>query len=641
MKKYFSDDLPLYIKGYEERPQQIKMAMDVRDALKNSGNLIVEAGTGVGKTLAYLIPLAEYAIKNNKRVFVSTYSKALQQQIYKMDLPIVSEIFPELKYEVVFGSSNYACRRRSEEFKGSSSIFTRLENVGELLDFVKQGKGLRENAPFHIPDEIWSNINRDSELCFEESCPFFVKCHYWKIRHKLRKMHIVVINHHLFLSDILVANKLLPETRVVLFDEAHRLEDITREMFSSRFSTSGYMGFLNELDEFVRNEQKFKKKEIKHLHMKITAAKAAFKEFTRAILSHPKLTIGLKDAALVDFDPEIDFDIEGDLKDVLYEVEMTLHAEEEDKRKKYYIFLLESFAGYKNTMETFINRVSKKHFYWISREGKEGIILYCTPYSIEGMFKKSVFDNYDSVIFTSATLSIGGNFDYVAKRFGFKEPETDLLKSPFNYKDNSILYVEKHMPEPNSPEYRDALTQKIYEIITVTKGATLILFTNTALMKSIHKEISRQVHHLPMLVQGQAAPSELIEKFKEKPSVLFATSTFWQGIDVKGEKLKCVVITRLPFEMPDHPVQKAILTKMELDGENSFGTYSLPRAVLMLKQGFGRLIRSSTDYGAVLILDKRIASRQYGKTFLSSLPETAMTDSMDDVRDFFEKKEAR
>lgn len=635
MEEYFNKTLPKLIDDYEPRGQQLEMARLVDEAVRGPKQLIVEAGTGVGKTLAYLIPAVKFAVEENKRVFVCTYSKALQQQIHKKDLPLIKKIFPDLKYEVAFGSSNYACRRRTDDFKNSHNLFTKQAVFSDVIEFVKTGKGLRENAAFDIPDEIWSGINRDRETCLEESCEHFERCHYWRVRRRMFKSHLCVINHHLYLSDIMVGRKLLPDAHTVIFDEAHRLEDTARDLFSSGFSTSGYNSFLKELDEFIRKEAKYKKKEIKHLRGAVNAAKDDFKDFTSKLYTDPSLQLAKKGSALIEGRTGIEFSPEDTLKEVMGKVKEAAVEEPEEAKQKYFAYLLSMYDNYNNTVEEFLSRPSTERFYWVEKEGREGVKCSATPYDVAGMFRTSVLEAHESVILTSATLSIAGSFDYVTKRFGFDRVKTACLKSPFDYKKNALLCLDSTMPEPNSPEYAGELSHRIYEAIDAAGGGVLVLFTNIKLMKELHAEASRHIKHLPILRQGQMAPQELIEKFKETPSVLFATSTFWQGIDVKGERLKCVVITRLPFEMPEHPVQKALVERIQREGQDPFSTFSLPRAVFMLKQGFGRLIRSSTDRGAVIILDKRILSKNYGKSFLKSLPETEVAHSMDRVKEFF------
>src|ERR1035437_7310087 len=615
------------------------MAEAVKLALKDSDCLIVDAGTAVGKTLAYLIPMAEYALDNKKRVIISTYSKALQSQIFKKDLPLVNQIFPELKYEIIFGAGNYVCARRMKEFKSKGSLFINALDVTDMMHFIKEGEGLRENTKFHIPNEVWQNINRQKPLCQEESCVHFNKCYYWSMRRKLRKAHIIVVNHHLFFSDLMVNKKLLPESSAVVFDEAHRLEDTMRGMFSRQISFSGYMELLHELEEFLKYKKKTTKNDYRERRAQIKAAKHEFEQFMAGIQQELSL-IKTGTALLTHSSAGVNayIDIRAGLSGLIYELNDTIREEDDKGRKKYTEYLLLSVNEQADVMDMWLKKNSQAYFYWAEIKGDKDTVLYVTPYELKKDFEEHVRFNYECVVFTSATLSAGENFNYVVKQFGLEDAATGLLKSPFDYKNNSLLYLEKALPVPQSPDFRERLTERVEQIIEMTGGGVFVLFTSLDLMKKLHREISEKAHKMPMLIQGQASPMELVREFKKEPSVLFATSTFWQGIDIKGEALKCVIITRLPFEVPEHPMQKAIYNHVTDEGGNDFAEIALPRAIFMLKQGFGRLIRSKDDYGVVAILDSRITGKTYGKLFVKSLPEARITSDVNDIEKFFETR---
>ncbi len=638
MKKYFEKELPLHIENYEERLQQVMMAEIIKETINNGkGNLIIEAGTGIGKTFAYLMPLAEYAITNKKKVFVSTYTKALQQQIYKKDLPVIKKIFPELKYEVAFGAENYMCMRRAAEFKNKGTLFMNTNSINEMLEFLKDGAGLRGNSRFHIPDEAWSEVNRMPELCRDESCEDFFKCYYFKMKRKLTKAHIIVINHHLFFSDMAVDNKILPASSIALFDEGHRVEDVARDMLSRRFSTQGYLKLISELEEFLRQKDRLTKKTYSNLHSHLISARKDFTEFSKAVYNNPELRLYEKEAVLIDFPFKDKIDIHTRLKDTLFELAESIAYEtgRNEDLKKYYEFLLSRCNEYISTMEHWQERDEEEFFYWVAMEGKDNAVFYITPYRIDKIFAATVLDNYDSTIFTSATLSTGKDFDYIIKQLGFSGPRTKLLKSPFDYKKQALLYLESDIASPQDSNYSESLANKLADIIGTVSGNMLILFTNTEFMKKTYKTLKRENRDREFMMQGELNPNELIANFKNRRSVLFATNTFWQGIDISGNILKCVVITRLPFEMPEHPLQKAIHRYIEDRGDDAFREYSLPRAIFMLKQGFGRLIRSKEDTGVVMILDKRITTKSYGREFIAALPEVNITRNIDDVKEFF------
>ncbi len=643
MRKYFTEEIPKYIDSYEERPEQSAMAQAVKEAIDNSESLIIEAGTGVGKTLAYLIPMAEYAIADKKRVIISTYSKALQSQIFKKDLPLVKKIFPELKYDIIFGAGNYVCTRRFRDFSKKGSIFANAKDVKDMMHFIAEGEGLRENTKFHIPQDIWESIRREKPLCREESCAHFHKCYYWSMRHRLRKSHIIVVNHHLFFSDLMVNKKLLPESSAVVFDEAHKLEDTMRDMFSMRFSMVDYYRVLHDLEEFLRNKKKTSKKDYSEAKHGIKSAKKDMEEFVMSLRENRELKLMTNSSALLDPDARtIEFgpDIRRPLRDVIYEINGSIREEEDKNKKKYFEYLLESVGNHADVFDRWINKKEKSYFYWLEQAPNKtrDISLYITPYDLRKDFEEHVRFNYECVVFTSATLSAGDNFNYVVKQFGLEDAEKGLLKSPFDYQNNSMLYVEKHMSSPQSEEFKGQLEEKIIDFIKITKGNMFVLFTSVDLMKKMYKQVSNRISSIPMLIQGQASPMEIVAEFKKEPSVLFATSTFWQGIDIKGDDLRCVLITRLPFEMPEHPMQKAIYAHVKEEGGSDFEEIALPRAIFMLKQGFGRLIRSKDDYGVVAILDSRISTKSYGKRFIKSLPEAKLTSDMHEVDKFFKDR---
>ncbi len=634
MRNLFSKILSKYIDNYEHREEQIIMAEVVKDTIKNKKTLLIEAGTGVGKTMGYILPLAEYAIKENKRVIISTYSKALQQQIFKKDMIAVKKVFPEIKYNVVFGATNYICKNRMNTFSKKENLFKTAE-INELLEFITTGDGVRENLKFHIPDELWYEINRNNELCMDMRCEYFKKCHYFNIRKKLGKSHIIIVNHYLYFSDILVERALLPDADIVVFDEGHKVEDVIRDVFSKQFSTTAFYKFLSVLENFLKDF--LRKKNKTHLHSAIVNLKNEIKYLSEEL--HFKFNGNKNDYFLCDFKINSNLNIKNFLKDIIYEMDVLKKEKEITKAQKNYInFLLAKINEYSEVFSSWIHKKEKDSFYWVEKKDKN-INFFITPYEIKKIYKENVENFHKSIIFTSATLSVNKNFEYIKKQFGLDIVNEKILYSPFNHKEQSILYLEENLPAPQENIFKEKLSEKIIEIISITNGGTMILFTNTNLMNDVYKELKFYIRKIPVLIQGELNSADLIENFRRKPSVLFATYSFWHGIDVKGKALKCVVITRLPFEMPEHPVQKALYENIHNKGGDHFYDYALPRAVFMLKQGFGRLIRSKTDYGAVLVLDKRVKLKSYGKNFINSLPEVNITSNMDDVKNFFIIKE--
>ena len=475
-------------------------------------------------------------------------------------------------------------------------------------------------------------------MCQEEACRHFRKCHYWTMRHRLRKAHIIIVNHHLFFSDLIVNKKLLPEASAVVFDEAHRLEETMRGMFSLKFSVKEYFRLLRELEDFIKLRKKQGIKNTAHLKNSVKKAKNDFEDF----LASAQAETGILSSQTALFTKHsVPFEsytnITDSLRDCIFDLKEA-QTGADNSLKKLSEYLFETISSHAETLERWLLRKDGAYFYWAELGRDRDTSFYVTPYDLKKDFEEHVRFNYECVVFTSATLSAGDNFNYVVKRFGLEDAVTGLLKSPFDYKNNSLLYLDRGLPTPQEPEYRDEVIKKIEAIISEVGGGILVLFTSNDLMRGAKSAMEGRFPGIPMLIQGEAGAMELIEMFRKKPSVLFATSSFWQGIDIKGDALKCVIITRLPFEVPDHPMQKAIYSHAREEGGDDFSGIALPRAIFMLKQGFGRLIRSKDDYGVVAILDSRITKKGYGKKFVQALPEARVTYNAGDIGEFFREK---
>jgi ATP-dependent DNA helicase DinG len=561
----------------------------------------------------------------------------LQSQIFGKDMPLIEKMFPGIKYEAMFGSENYICVRKHKALKEKSSLFKNAADVEQMIDFIADGGGLRENSAFELPKETWDEIKREKATCLEENCKHFNKCHYWTVRRRMFKANFVIINHHLFFADAMVGRKLLPQASVVVFDEAHKLEDTMRMMCSKKFDSFEFTRLMKEVNGFFKS----KKRNQKEAKDRVKAETAEAKETVNDLLLQIHKTAGLgrtNSALVAPAKHNWAFSLRHALKDTVHYLK-TRNSESESKdEKKFAVMLIERVEESAQNLSGWLAGDEEEYFYWMEEMRNKNIVLYMTPYDLKKDFETHIRANYDTAILTSATLSIGEDFSYVKKQFGLNDASSSALNSPFDYRKNSLIYVEKEMAAPQSPEFAVQLVKKCDEIILAARGGIFILFTSNDLMKKTYAMLSHRYHDIPMMMQGESSPSAIIEKFRKKPSVLFATNTFWQGIDIKGEALKCVVITKLPFEVPEHPLQKAVYAHVVKEGGNDFAEIALPRAIFMLKQGFGRLIRSKEDYGVVAILDSRIAHKSYGKLFINALPETEITYSMKDVKDFFIRK---
>jgi len=629
-------NLPDIIEGYEERKEQLEMAEAVGSALEKSENLLVEAGTGVGKTLAYLIPAAEWAIANKKRVIVATYSKALQSQIFEKDLPVVSGIFPKLKFDIMFGGENYFCYKKEKELGPQENLFGGGTNTPRTIEAIKSSGGIKENVKSFIPPDVWDAVKREKYRCSEEACHDFKRCFYWQKRRKLSKAHIIVVNHHLFFGDLLVKRTLLPQASAVVFDEAHKLEEVMRSMFSRRFSSFAYIRLIKELEDFLKKDKKRTKKAYTKEKTMLKAASGEFKNFIYSIYDDGR--INLKEGGSVLFNGSAPYLEAPDIREALKGASAVVRAAagdaDEKEMKNYCDYLLDSVESHAETIEMWAARREKDYFYWLEEERGKNMNFFATPYDLKRDFEENIFYNYESVIMTSATLCAGDDFAYIKARFGLEDAPSLELKSPFDFKARALLYLEKQLPPPQDLRYPGALASRLSRIIESAGGNMLVLFTSIELMKKTKEALEPSFPSIPFLMQGSAPPMALIEEFRREPSVLFATLTFWQGIDIKGDDLRCVVITRLPFEVPAHPMQKAVYSHINELGGNDFAEIALPRAIFMLKQGFGRLIRSKDDYGAVMILDTRIVTKPYGRRFLAALPDASITHSVEDTAKF-------
>jgi ATP-dependent DNA helicase DinG len=424
---------------------------------------------------------------------------------------------------------------------------------------------------------------------------------------------------------------------VVVFDEAHKLEDTMRMMCSRKFDSFEFTRLIKDVNSFFKS----RKREHKEAKDRVKAETAEAREAVNDLLIsiYEGAGLGKSNTALVSpgkFHKALD--LRHAIRDTIHYLKSRNSESESKDEKRFAVMLIERLEESASNLSSWLAGDEGEYFYWVEAMRNGNIILYVTPYELKKDFEHHIRANYDTAVLTSATLSIGEDFSYVKKQFGLDDASSNALNSPFDYRKNSLIYVEKDMASPKSPEYAGQLVKKCAEIIRAAGGGIFFLFTSVDMMKKTYSGLVEQFRDIPLLIQGESSPSKIIEKFRKEPSVLFATNTFWQGIDIKGEALKCVVITKLPFETPEHPLQKAVYAHVVKEGGNDFAEIALPRAIFMLKQGFGRLIRSKEDYGVVAILDSRVARSSYGRLFINALPETEITHSIKDVEEFFKAR---
>ncbi|HUJ31702.1 MAG TPA: ATP-dependent DNA helicase [Candidatus Acidoferrum sp.] len=622
--------------GYEFRRSQLEMAKIVDDAFAKHQHAVIEAGTGTGKTLAYLIP----AIRSGRKVVVSTATKSLQEQLFQKDVPFLQKHFaPNLKVALMKGRANFLCRSKVHQMEGQPVLkgIDELDWFTQIRDWEKLTEtGDRSELTF-LPDDsdLWNRIDARSDLCTGQKCPEFQTCFITAMHQRAHEADLIIVNHHLFFADLAIRQDdfgaILPEYSAVVFDEAHEIEDVASDYFGRGVSSyqfdelardteatlrllqveaSVLRKFLTRMRERARNFfENFAEREGRFPFE--PAERGAFLERNRA--AYEELAAGVKR-------------VETELSALSPKPEevVTLARRAADLRREL-TFLLES--------------EEKSYVYWYERRGR-GIFLAATPIDVSQILREKLFERFDTVVLTSATLAVGGRFDYLKQRLGVMPAAETVLPHEFDFKEQALLYIPRTLPDVRHANFAASAAEEIAKLLEISEGRAFCLFTSYAQMKDIYERVSGRLK-FPMMLQGTAPRSTLLDRFRSTPNaVLFATSSFWQGVDVPGAQLSCVIIDKLPFAVPSDPIVAARVRALQEDGRNAFAEYQVPEAVLALKQGFGRLIRSKSDRGILAILDNRIQRMQYGRIFLESLPEYSTTQDLAEVARFMENSPA-
>jgi ATP-dependent DNA helicase DinG len=608
----------------------------------------VEAGTGTGKTLAYLLPI----IKSGQRVIVSTGTKNLQEQLFFKDVPFLEEALfgesttgsPRLKVCYMKGRQNYLCRKKLYDLTGQP-VLNGLEEINEfrtLLDWEKETKTGDRAELSMLPETspLWGKLNASAEHCVGSKCAEFERCFITEMRRKAAESDIIIVNHHLFFADLSVklsAEKapdagVLPSAACVIFDEAHELEDVASSYFGITVSNLKVEDLLRDLEITLR-EKKMISTDLLQLSGRIRERAQFF--FSLLPAGDGRFAFDNRE----DFLEENGGEFVG-LKNVLRQ----LHSE------------MQAIPNKPDEVHNLIRRTDELHaqlcflmesrdrntVYWIERRGGRGrggkvenVFLQATPIDVSAILRRSLFDRFDSIVLTSATLAVAGGFDYIKGRLGLENARELIVPSHFDYESQALFFVPPNMPDPRDAGFTAQATMRIRQLLEITRGRAFCLFTSLAQMQQVHDALLGQLDY-PMLLQGSAPKTALIEQFRSTPNaVLFATSSFWQGVDVQGEQLSCVIIDKIPFAVPSDPIVQARGRAIDEAGGNSFVDYSVPAAVITLKQGFGRLIRSLNDRGLLVLLDNRILKKQYGRIFVQSLPPYTRTTDIRKVEEFF------
>jgi len=677
---YFGKNLP----SFEDRPQQLSMAIEIQKLIEtcNDGKqhcLIVEAGTGVGKSMAYLVPFIYWAVNENKRVVISTYTKTLQEQLTNKDLPFLKEILPlKFRYSLCVGSENYICLRRYEQMfqYGLFDTRTEVEHLNRISEWLKNTEtGLRLELEFEPDDRLWSNICREPDMCLNKKCKYQTKCYYIKSRQEQNKSHILVVNHYLFFANIAAGGKVLPDYDAVVFDEAHNIEEVATQYLGIEISNTGikylldriynpntHKGLITRAKELSDSKQK----EIIELVDNVRQNTDVF--FTGIVdkLGSETVTKRIRTPHFIENILDIPLEaLYNGLKSVIDEVET------EEKQHEFLAYTLR-FLSVKNQIKTFIEQSLNDYIYWIEITPKTRYIkvtLYVNPVDVSSILIEKVYSVISPIVFTSATLTVNPNgFAFIKERLGLNSSHRDtaivnvdelsnkknngqqqnhhieivcsesLFGSPFDYKKNVLIYITAHLPDPSYEfdRFQIQAIEHTKDIIEIFRGRTFILFTSYETLNQACEFLRAHLSGITILKQGEMPRWQMIEYFKYNDNtILLGTNTFWQGVDIPGKALECVIIFKLPFSVPYGPVTEAKIEYLLKHNKDPFKDYQLPESIILLRQGFGRLIRTKTDRGVVVILDPRITTRAYGRLFIDSLPECSITKNIDDVINFY------
>ena len=619
--------------GYEHRPSQLEMAELVEAAFQEKRHLIVEAGTGTGKTLAYLIP----AIRSGRRVVVSTATKSLQEQLFEKDIPFLQKYFaPKLKVAVMKGRGNFLCREKVYRM-GNQPVLKGLDELDwfqQIRDWEKvTATGDRAELNF-LPDdsELWQRLDARRDACTGAKCPEFNRCFLTAMHQRAAEADLIIVNHHLFFADLALKQddfgSVLPEYGAVVFDEAHEIEDVASEYFGRQVSNYRFEELARDAELAVRITRSGDASLLKHIARTRERARSFFEAFPARDGRFPfdkTQRAGFLEQNREAYDALVNAlkSLEAEIASLAAKPEELLNiARRAMELRGELKFLFESSEG--------------NYVYWFERRNK-GTFVAATPIDVSALLREHLFEPFETIILTSATLAVEGRFQYLKQRLGVDLASERVLPSEFDFGDQALFYVPATLPDVRDPAFPERAAQEITKLLEISEGRAFCLFTSYAQMNDLYERVRTRVR-FPLLIQGSAPRSALLDKFRTtENAVLFATSSFWQGVDVRGEQLSCVIVDKLPFAVPSDPIVAARVKALQEDGRNAFAEYQVPEAVLALKQGFGRLIRSRTDRGVLAILDNRIQRMQYGKIFMESLPAYATTRDIAAVERFMRK----
>jgi ATP-dependent DNA helicase DinG len=624
--------------GFEARAEQLTMAKAVKGAMERGGHLAVEAGTGVGKSFAYLVPAIDQVAKKKGKVVVSTYTITLQQQLINKDIPFLAEILPvEFRACLAKGRGNYLCKRRLDYAvrKGKSLFGDESFELLRISDWARDTEdGSLSDLDFVPSGAVWDAVRSEHGNCRGRKCKHFRDCFYWEARRALKTADIIVANHALLFSDLVLKQQttgILPDYSFVIIDEAHNIEHVAEDHFGIDISNFTISYLLNALYNRRTRRGLLAYGETDHARELVKACNKSSQIFFAQIRAWYEHARGETNGRV-----HPDF-VQDNITEPIRELRLELGrlakriAEEDDEKFEYERYI-EKCRSLEAELKDFLSQPKGENVYWVEvSEGRRlRTVLRSAPVDVGPYVKACLFDEYKSVVMTSATLSCDGHdekegFDFFAGRIGLDDFDGLKLGSPFDYMRQVTMYIEADLPNPNSDDFADGAVEAIKKYLLKTDGKAFVLFTSYSMLKGMARRLEGWLadNRMQLLAQGSGVDrSELLAEFKaDERSVLFGTDSFWQGVDVPGESLSNVIITKLPFAVPNHPLIQGRIEQIRAKGENPFFKYQLPTAIIKFKQGFGRLIRSKTDTGIVAVLDSRIVRKNYGRQFLSAIGE--------------------
>jgi len=639
LTKVFAVDGPLAqtIPGYRTRTQQLEMALAIEEAIKHGKQLIAEAGTGTGKTFAYLVP----ALLSGGKVIVSTGTKTLQDQLFNRDLPAVRDALKvPVTVSMLKGRSNYVCHFHLERAANEGRFISRedAQYVHLIRNFAENSSTGDKSELVEVPENatIWPAVTSTRDNCMGQECAFYKDCFVMEARKRALAADVVVVNHHLFFADVMLRDEgvaeLLPSANTVIFDEAHQLPEVAGLFFGEDVSTSQ----LLELARDSEAEYLTTAKDCPALQEAANKLDKAVRDF-RLVFAYEGTRLPVQKAlALKNFEPAYT-EMQNRLKDLANVLE-TQAAREPSLENCWQrgVALMVQLQRWQTAENSNLVR-------WVE-VFTQSVQLHATPLSVAEGFGKQLNAQPRSWIFTSATLAVKSDFSHYIGQMGLGDATTGYWSSPFDYDKQALFYVPKDMPEPNSPGYSASVAAVALPVIQASGGRAFVLCTSLRAMREIHallkEAFAQNGIEYPLLMQGESSRSELLERFRKRGNaVLVGSQSFWEGVDVRGEALSVVIIDKLPFAPPDDPVLAARIDKMNTEGKNAFMEYQLPYAVITLKQGAGRLIRDEADRGVLMICDPRLITKPYGKRIWQSLPPFKRTRELAEVEAFFAKDE--